>query len=97
MGLPVPASGNGSWLQVLQIEAERRISDVGWNAALQNMPPAAVEREMALELALNNYLLFETYKMNLQHATISATQLAEDTDRNFLPTSKMSTPSMASN
>jgi hypothetical protein len=61
------------------------------------MPPAAVQREMALELALNNYLLFETYKMNLQHATISATQLAEDTDRNFLPTSKMSTPSMASN
>jgi hypothetical protein len=97
MGLAVPASGNGSWLQVLQIEAERRVSDVGWNAALQNMPPAAVEREMALELALNNYLLFQNYKMNLPHATISATQLAEDTDRNFLPTSKMSTPSMASN
>jgi hypothetical protein len=97
LGLTVPASGNGSWLQVLQIEAERRVSDVGWHTALQNMPPAAVEREMALELALNNYLLFETYKMNLQHATISATQLAEDTDRNFLPTSKMSTPSMASN
>ena len=97
MGLTVPASGNGSWLQVLQIEAERRVSDVGWNAALQSMPPAAVEREMALELALNNYLLFQNYKMNLQHATISATQLAEDTDRNFLPTSKMSTPSMASN
>jgi hypothetical protein len=97
MGLTVPASGNGSLLQVLQIEAERRVSDVGWHAALQNMAPAAVEREMALELALNNFLLFETYKMNLQHATISATQLAEDTDRNFLPTSKMSTPSMTSN
>jgi hypothetical protein len=97
LGLTVPASGNGSWLQVLQIEAERRVSDVGWHTALQNMPPAAVEREMALELALNNYLLFETYKMNLQQGTIGATQLAEDTDRNFLPTSKMSTPSMASN
>ena len=97
MGLTVPASGNGSWMQVLQIEAERRVSDVGWHAELQNMPPAAVQREMALELALNNYLLFQTYKMSLQHATISATQLAEDTDRNFLPTSKMSTPSMVSN
>ena len=97
MGLTVPASGNGSLLQVLQIESERRVSDVGWHAALQNMAPAAVEREMALELALNNFLLFETYKMNLQHATISATQLAEDTDRNFLPTAKISTPSMTSN
>ena len=95
MGLPVPASGNGSWLQVLQIEAERRVSDVGWHSTLQNMPPAAVEREMALELALNNYLLFQQYKMNLSHATISATQLAEDTDRNFMPTAKMPTPSMA--
>jgi hypothetical protein len=95
MGLPVPASGNGSWLQVLQIESERRVSDVSWHAALQNMPPAAVEREMALELALNNYLLFQTYKMNLSHTLISATHLAEDTDRNFMPTAKMPTPTMA--
>jgi hypothetical protein len=95
MGLTVPSSGNGSWLQVLQIEAERRVSDVGWHSALQNMPPAAVEREVALELALTNYLLFETYKATLQHATISATHLAEDTDRNFMPTTKMPTPSMS--
>ncbi len=97
MGLPVPSGGKGSWLQVLQIESERRVSDVGWNSALQEMPPAAVQREMALELALNNYLLFETYKMNLTHTTISATQLAEDTDRNFMPTAKMPTPSLAAN
>lgn len=97
MGLPVPASGNGSWLQVLQIEAERRVSDVGWHAELQNMPPAAVEREMALELALNNYLLFQTYKMNLSHTMIGATLLAEDTERNFMPTAKMPTPSIAAN
>jgi hypothetical protein len=73
------------------------VSDVGWHAALQNMPPAAVQRETALELALNNYLMFQILKTSLQHATISATHLAEDTDRHFLPTSKMSTPSMASN
>ena len=97
MGLTVPASGNGSWMQVLQIEAERRVSDVGWHTALQTMPPAAVEREIALELALNNYLIFQTFKLGLQHTAISATQLAEDTDRNFLPTSKMPTPSMVSN
>ena len=57
----------------------------------------AERREIALELALNNYLIFQTFKLGLQHTAISATQLAEDTDRNFLPTSKMPTPSMVSN
>jgi hypothetical protein len=33
--------------------------------------------------------------MNLSHTLISATHLAEDTDRNFMPTAKMPTPSMA--
>ena len=95
MGLPAQASG--SWLQVLQIESERRISDVTWNANLQSMPPASVARETASELALTNYLLFQLFKMNLTHATISATQLAEDTDRNSQPTVRMPTPSMAAN
>ncbi len=95
MGLP--AQANGSWLQVVQIEAERRISDVTWNTNLQSMPPASVEREMASELALNNYLLFQNYKMSLMHASIGAAQLAADTDRNFQPTVRMPTPNMASN
>jgi len=96
MGLPVPDSGNSSWLQVLQIEAERRVADISWHGTLQNMPPSSVMREMALELALNNYLLFQQFKMSLGHAAISATHLAEETDRNFMPTAKMPTPSMAS-
>ena len=95
MGLP--AQVNGSWLQVLQIEAERRISDITWNANLQTMPPASVARETASELALNNYLLFQTYKTNLMHTAIGAAQLAADTDRNFQPTVRMPTPNMASN
>ena len=58
MGLP--AQQTGSWFQALQIEAERRISDVNWAATLQGMPPATVNREIAIELALNNYLQFQT-------------------------------------
>ena len=42
MGLP--AQQTGSWFQALQIEAERRISDVNWAATLQGMPPATVNR-----------------------------------------------------
>ena len=95
MGLP--AQTTGSWLQMLQIEAERRISDVNWNANLQSMPPAAVEREIALEGALSTYLLYQIFKMSLQHAAISATQLAEQTEHDFMPTVRMPTPSMAGN
>ena len=94
MGLP--AQTNGSWLQALQIEAERRVSDVTWASSLQSMPPASVEREIAIELALNNYLLFQNFKIALQHATISATQLAVTTARDFQPTVQMPTPSIAS-
>jgi hypothetical protein len=33
--------------------------------------------------------------LQLQHATISATQLAEQTERDFVPTVRMPTPSIA--
>ena len=91
----LPSQTNGSWLQVLQIESERRISDITWAATLQSMPPASVEREIAIELALSNYLQFQIFKMGLQHTTISATQLAETVERDFQPTVRMPVPSMA--
>jgi hypothetical protein len=90
--LGLPAQTTGSWLQVMQIEAERRVSDVTWAGTLQSMPPASVEREVAIELALTNYLMFQTFKMNLQHTTISAAHLAEDTERGFMPTVRMPAP-----
>ena len=92
--LGLPSQTNGSWLQVLQIESERRISDITWAATLQSMPPASVEREIAIELALNNYLQFQIFKIGLQHTTITATQLAHTVERDFQPTVRMPTPSM---
>jgi len=93
-GLGLPPQTTASWLQALQIEAERRISDVGWNASLQSMPPASVEREIAIELALSNYLQFQIFNLALQTGTISAAQLAETTEHNFQPAVRMPTPSM---
>ena len=97
IGLPLPPSGNISWLQALQIEAERRVSDVNWAATLQADPPAAVQREVAIELALTNYLLFQQFKTGLQHGVIAAASLAQSVDRDFAPTSQMPTPSIAAN
>jgi len=93
MGLP--AEQNGSLLQVMQIEAERRTSDVNWSAMMAAATPAAVNREIANELAELIYIAFQNYKLALQHATISATQLAQTTERDFMPTVRMPAPNMA--
>jgi hypothetical protein len=93
----LPTQTQGSWLQVLQIEAERRVSDINWAAQLQTMPPASVEREIATELALNNYLLFQVFKTSLQRGSLEAAHLAVDTEHDFLPTSTMPTPTIANN
>jgi hypothetical protein len=94
-GLPIPASG--SWLQALSLEATRRISDVTWAAGLQAMPPASVEREIATELALSNYLAMENYRVTLMNATVVAAQLSATEEANFRPATPMPSPSMASN
>ncbi len=94
-GLPVPASG--SWLQALSLEVTRRISDVAWAAGLQAMPPASVEREVATELALSNYLALQNYRVTLLNATLSAAQLAANEEARFKTTTPMPSTSMASN
>jgi hypothetical protein len=90
----IPQETTGSWLQVLQINAESRVSDINWNAELQSMPPAAVEREVALELALNNYLQFQIFKIDLQNAALAATNLAQTAQRDFQPAVQMPTPNI---
>jgi hypothetical protein len=92
MGLPQQTTG--SWLQVLQINAESRISDINWNAQLQSMPPAAVNREIALELALNNYLEFQIFSIDLKNAAVNATTLAQIAQHDFQPEVQMPTPNI---
>ena len=92
--LGLPQETTGSWLQVLQINAESRASDINWNAQLQNMPPAAVQREVALELALNNYLQFQIFQIDLKNAAINATNLAQTAQHNFQPAVQMPAPNV---
>jgi hypothetical protein len=95
MGLTPPSGGNISWFQSLQIEAERRVSDVNWAATLHAEPPAAVERENAQQLALSNFLQFQNFHQSLKTNALLAAILAETTDRNFLPISHLPVPSVA--
>jgi hypothetical protein len=81
----------------LSLEATRRISDVTWAAGLQAMPPASVEREIATELALSNYLAMQNYRVTLLNATVAATQLSATEEVHFHAATPMPSPSMASN
>lgn len=91
---PVPKA---SWLQAISIEVNRRISGVKWAASLQADPPATVQREIATELALANYLALQNYRVALFNANLAATHLAEETERNFKAVTPMASPDIASN
>ena len=86
---------NGSWLQALSLEVNRRFDDAGWAASLQAMPPATVAREIATELALSNYLAMQTFRVQLVNAVVSAAHLATDAERSVPSTTQMPTVSMA--
>src|SRR5271166_6778322 len=84
----------GSWLQVLMLDANRRYSDINYAAQLQAMPPASVNREMALELASTNYLLTQLLRVGIMHASTAAAHMAADVEHDFPPTAPMSTPNI---
>ncbi len=94
VGLHAPASGSISWLTALQIEAERRASGVSWAATLQNAPPATVSREIAIELAMTNFLLFQNLKQGQKQNALLSTILAEGVDRNFTPAARLPIPNV---
>ena len=60
----IPRASEMAYPQIVIEEAERRVSDGSWRASLQAMAPAAVEREIASELALNNYLQIRNMRLD---------------------------------
>jgi len=85
---------NGSWMQALGLDINRRYASLNYQAQLQAMPPASVQREIATEIAATNYLLMQIYKLQMMHASVSATQLAADTERNYSVV-RMPTPNIS--
>ena len=88
------STATGSWLQVLTLDAERRVSDINYAAQLQAMPPAAVSREIVLELGATNYLLTQLLRVGIMHASTAAAHMANDVEHDFAPTAPLPTPSI---
>ena len=73
------------------------VSSVSWAASLQAMPPASVQREIALEMAMSNYLAMQNYRVQLYNSALQASLLAATAERNGAPPVQMPSPSIASN
>jgi len=93
----LPAQTTGSWLTAVSLEVNRRLSDAGWHADLQRMPPASVLREIATELALNNYMNMQNYRLGLYQSSLSAAQVAQAEEQNFQTAVPLPTPNMVAN
>lgn len=90
----IPAADKGSWIQAITLEVNRRFSGLQWAANLQAMPPATVQREIATEMAMANYLSLQIYRVGLWNATLAATQVAQHEETNFRNSVAMPTPDM---
>jgi hypothetical protein len=93
----LPPAAQGSWYQGLALEVDRRMGDVNWAAQLETMPPASVEREIAMELALNNYIQFQNFRVGLYNAVTMAAMLAAQTEQGYRPSAPMPSPSIVAN
>ena len=93
----LPPQATGSWLTATSLEVNRRMSDAGWHASLQAMPPASVQREIAVQLALSNYLAMQNYRIGLYQASLSAALVAQAEEANFREAVQMPSPNMAGN
>ncbi len=86
---------NASWFEAQDLEVNRRISDIGWHAALQAMPPKSVLVEIATELAMGNYIAWQNYRMAQQSAAVAAAQLAALATASLKAAPPLPTPQMA--
>lgn len=86
----------GSWFEAVDLEVNRHLSGTDWASSLQYMPEKSVLVEVASELALANYIAWQTYRETQQSATVNATLLADRAQRTLTPAMSMPVPQMAS-
>lgn len=91
----LPASQTGSWYEATDLEVNRHLSSTDWAASLQYMPEKSVLVEVANELALGNYIAWQSYRQTQQVATVEAALLADQAQEGLKPQMSMPSPQMA--
>jgi hypothetical protein len=86
-----PVVTTASWLEAVELDADRRESNIQWRANLVAEPPATVQREIAVELAEQNYLAVAAYRLSQQKAMLEAAMLADKAQK-ALPAIPSSVP-----
>ena len=94
--LGLTPSDQTSWLGALELDVNRRSGGTAWHASLQAMPPKSVMVEIASELAMSNMIATARFKLEQQHAAVSAALLATAAEAELKPVNSMPTPQMAS-
>ncbi len=92
----LPAADTASWFQAQDLEVNRRVSGVAWHASLQGMPQKSVLVEIATELAMTNYILWQSFRATQQDGAVNAAQLAVTATANLRAGPSIPTPQMAS-
>lgn len=91
-----PVVTTASWLEALELDANRRESNVQWRANLVAEPPASVQREIAVELAESNYIAVARYRLSQDKAMLDAALLADKAQHQVPAPSSIPIPTVAS-
>jgi hypothetical protein len=93
----LPAATTASWLESMQLDVDRRASNVSYQAGLQYMPEKSLLIELVTELAESNYLAFQNFKQSQTISLLDASLLS-DQAQSQLPTQEaVPIPNLASN
>lgn len=88
------ATPTGSQFQAVDLEVSRRFSGVQWHANLQAISEKGVLVEIATELALQNYLSWQSLQVTQKAALVGAAVLANQADGRLESSVTMPSPTI---
>jgi hypothetical protein len=81
----------------MQLDVDRRASNVSYQAGLQYMPEKSLLVELVTELAETNYLEFQNFKQNQTISLLDASLLADQAQSQLTAQPTVPIPNLASN
>jgi hypothetical protein len=93
----LPAATTASLLESMQLDVDRRYSNVAYQAGLQYMPEKSLLIELVTEMAETNYLEFQNYKQAQTISLLDASLLADQAQSQLNAQPTVPIPNLASN